>query len=64
MRSEKNNKVMAKKPILRGLVRLIVVVIIAICAWWLPPSCRGWVTGFVGCIVVDIYGILIEKGKL
>lgn len=55
---------MAKKPILRGLVRLIVVVIIAICAWWLPLSCRGWVTGFVGCIVVDIYGILIEKGKL
>lgn len=53
-----------KKDILRGLARLIIVVVIAICAWWLPPSHRGWVTGFVGCIVVDIYGILIEKGKL
>lgn len=55
---------MAKKSILRGLARLIVVVIIAICAWRLPPSLRGWVTGFVGCIAIDIYGILIEKGKL
>lgn len=35
-----------------------------ISAWCLPPSYKGWVTGFVGCIVVDIYGILIEKGKL
>lgn len=55
---------MAKKSILRGLAQLIVVVIIAICAWCLPPSYRGWVTGFVGCIVLDIYGTLIEKGKL
>lgn len=55
---------MVRKSILRGLARLIVVVIIAICAWRLPPSCCGWVTGFVGVIVVDIYGILIEKGKL
>ena len=55
---------MIGKLILRGLARLLVVVIIAICAWRLPPSCRGWVTGAVGCIVVDIYGILIEKGKL
>ena len=55
---------MAKKEFLRGLARLIVVVIIAICAWCLPPSHCGWVTGIVGVIVVDIYGILIEKGKL
>lgn len=55
---------MAKKSILRGLARLLVVVIIVVCAWCLPPSCCGWVTGAVGCIVVDIYGILIEKGKL
>lgn len=55
---------MAKKSILRGLAQLIVVVIIAICAWCLPPSHRGWVTGIVGYIVVDIYGTLIEKGKL
>jgi hypothetical protein len=55
---------MAKKSILRGLARLIIVVIIGMCAWWLPPSYSGFVTGFVGCIVVDIYGILIEKGKL
>lgn len=55
---------MAKKAILRGLARLIVVVIIAICAWRLPLSCCGVVTGMIGCIVVDIYGILIEKGKL
>lgn len=55
---------MTKKEILRGLAALIVVVIIAICAWCLPPSYRGWVTGFVGYIVVDIYGILIEKGEL
>ena len=60
----RKGKVMAKKSILRGLARLIVAVIISICAWMLPPSCRGWVTGAVGCIVVDIYGILIEKGKL
>ena len=55
---------MAKKSILRGLTQLIVVVIIAICAWCLPSSYNGWVTGFVGCIVVDIYGTLIEKGEL
>lgn len=55
---------MAKKSILRGFARLIVVVIIGMCAWRFPPSCRGWITGAVGCIVVDIYGILIEKGKL
>ncbi len=55
---------MAKKSILRGLARIIVVVIIAICAWLLPPSYKDWVTGFIGCIVVDIYGTLIEKGKL
>ena len=55
---------MINKLILRGLARIIVVVIIAICAWRLPPSCRGGITGAVGCIVVDIYGILIEKGKL
>lgn len=60
----KIGKVMIKKSILRGLARLIVVVIIAICAWYLPPNYKGWFTGFVGCIVVDIYGILIEKGKL
>lgn len=55
---------MTKKAILRGLTRLIVVVIIAICARCLPLSYGGYVTGLVGCIVVDIYGILIEKGKL
>lgn len=55
---------MTRKEILRGLARLIVVVIISICAWCLPPSYKGLVTGFVGCIVVDIYGILIEKGRL
>lgn len=55
---------MAKKSILRGLARIIVVVAIAICAWRLPPNYQGWVTGFIGCIVVDIYGTLIEKGKL
>ena len=55
---------MAGKSILRGFARIIVVVIIAICAWCLPPSYCGWITGAVGCIVVDIYGILIEKGKL
>lgn len=55
---------MAKKTILRGFARLIVVAIIAICAWGLPPSYCGWVTGVVGGIVIDIYGILIEKKKL
>ena len=60
----KVSRVMAKKSILRGLARLLVVVIIVVCAWCLPPSCCGWVTGAVGCIVVDIYGILIERGKL
>lgn len=55
---------MIDKLILRGLARIIVVVIIAICAWELPHSCCGWITGAVGCIVVDIYGILIEKGRL
>lgn len=55
---------MVKKLILRGLAQIIVVTIIVICAWCLPPSYKGWVTGFVGYIVVDIYGILIEKGKL
>ena len=53
---------MEKKSILRGLARIIVVVIIGMCAWCLPPSHCGWVTGMVGCIVVDVYGILIEKG--
>lgn len=55
---------MTKKEILRAFAAFIVVAIIAICAWCLPPSYCGFVTGFVGCIVVDIYGILIEKGKL
>ena len=55
---------MAKKSILRGLARIIVVLIIVICFLCLPPSYCGWVTGAVGCIVVDIYGILIEKGKI
>jgi hypothetical protein len=55
---------MINKLILRGLARIAVVIIIATCAWCLPPSCRGGVTGAVGCIIVDIYGILIEKGKL
>lgn len=55
---------MTKKGFLRGLARLIVVTIIAICAWCLPSSCCGWITGALGVIVVDIYGILIEKGKL
>lgn len=54
---------MAKKSILRGLARIIVVVIIAICAWCSPPSYCGWVTGLVGCIVVDIYGILMRKER-
>lgn len=47
----KISKNMAKKSFLRGLARLVVVVIISICAWCLPPSYRGWVTGFVGCII-------------
>lgn len=55
---------MVKKSILRGFARLLVVVIIAICAWCLPSSHRGWVTGIVGSIVVDIYGKLIEKWQL
>lgn len=55
---------MVNKSFLRGLARLIVVVIIGMCAWLSPSSYSGWITGFVGCIVVDIYGILIEKGKL
>lgn len=55
---------MTKKSFLRGLAQLIVVVIIAMCAWCSPPSYKGWITGFVGVIVVDIYGTLIEKGKL
>ena len=59
---------MAKKSILRGLARIIIVIIITICAWCFSPSCcgfiNGWIIGTIGCIVVDIYGILIEKGKL
>lgn len=55
---------MARNPFFRGFARIIIVVIIATCARYLPLSYSGWVTGFVGCIVVDIYGILIEKGKL
>lgn len=55
---------MTKKSFLRVLARLLVVVIIAICVLCLPTSYKGWVTGFVGCLLVDIYGTLIEKGKL
>jgi hypothetical protein len=55
---------MAKKSIIRGLARVIVITIIAICAGCLPSSYAGWVAGFVGCIAIDIYGILIEKEKL
>lgn len=55
---------MAKKYFLRGLAQLIVIIIIAICAWCLPTSHCGWVTGLVGSIVVGIYGELIEKGVL
>lgn len=55
---------MVKKSIIRGLAGTIVIAIIAICARCLPASYAGWTAGFVGYIVVDIYGILIEKGKL
>ena len=53
-----------KKYCIRSFARLLVLAIIAMCAWWLPSPTRGWVTGFVGIILIDIYGILIEKGKL
>lgn len=52
---------MTKKEILRGLAGLIVVVIIATCARFLPESCCAFATGFVGCMVVGIYGILIDN---
>lgn len=49
-----------KKYILRGVSRIIATCLIAMCAWWLP----AWAAGFVGVIIIDIYGMLIEKGKL
>lgn len=55
---------MTKKSILKWFVQFIVVVTIAICAWCTPSSYRGWITGFVGFILLDIYGTLIEKKKL
>lgn len=52
---------MTKKEILRGFAGLIVVAIIATCAWCLPESYCAFATGFVGCMVVGIYGILIDN---
>lgn len=52
---------MTKKEILRSIAGLIVVAIIAICARCLPESYCAFATGFVGCMVVGIYGILIDN---
>jgi hypothetical protein len=52
---------MTKKDILRGLAGLIVVAIIATCARFLPESYCAFATGFIGCMVVGIYGILIDN---
>lgn len=49
-----------KKDILRGIVRIIIVVIIGLLAHF----SLDFMTGFVGVLLIDIYGILIEKGKL
>lgn len=49
-----------KKCILRSIVRIIIVVIIGL----LAQLSLYFTAGFVGVLLVDIYGILIEKGKL
>jgi hypothetical protein len=49
-----------KKCILRGIVRIIIVFIIGL----LVLLSLDFVAGFVGVLLIDIYGILIERGKL
>lgn len=49
-----------KKNIIRGIVRIIIVVIIAL----LAHLSLDFMAGFVGVLLIDIYGILIEKEKL
>lgn len=49
-----------KKCILRGIIRIIIVVIIGL----LAHLSLDFIAGFVGVLLIDIYGILIEKGKL
>ena len=49
-----------KKNILRGIVSIIIVVIIGL----LARLSLDFMTGFVGVLLIDIYVLLIEKGKL
>lgn len=49
-----------KKNIIRGIVRIIIVVIIGL----LAHLSLDFIAGFVGVLLIDIYGILIEKGRL
>lgn len=53
-----------KKDIIRGLVQITIVVIIGIIPLCLPTEIAAFLTGFIGVILIDIYTILIEKGKL
>ena len=52
------------KDIIRGLVQIIIVVIIGIIPFCWPTTIGAFLDGFIGVMLIDIYGILIEKGKL
>jgi len=49
-----------KNNIIRDIVPIIIVVIIGL----LAHLSLDFIAGFVGVLLIDIYGILIEKGKL
>ena len=53
-----------KKDIIRRLVQIIIVVIPGAITFCWPTKIEPFLYGFIGVILLDIYGILIEKGKL
>ena len=57
-------KVMTKKSFFRMLAQIIIISILGGFAYWLPTETSAFIFGFVGVILIDIYGILIDKGKL
>lgn len=55
---------MKKKAIFRIFARLLIVIVLGLLALCVPTKIGEFIFGFVGVILIDIYGTLIEKGKL
>lgn len=62
--SKVNVEVMTKKSIFRMFARLLIVIVLGVLALCVPTKTGEFIFGFVGVILIDIYGTLIEEGKL